>query len=49
MGMQVINSKGNVSPDHIADLGSRESAARFAGCRPLGKHERSALANLTIG
>ena len=49
MGMQVINSKGKISPDHIADVGLRESAVRLAGCRPLGLHERSALANLEIG
>ena len=36
MGIQVINSKGNVSPDHIADLRSRESAAHFAVCRLIG-------------
>ena len=41
MGMQMINSKGNVSPDHIADLGSRESAARFAEYRPMDHHEGS--------
>lgn len=31
MEMQVINSKGKVSPDHMTDVESRESAARFAG------------------
>ena len=34
MGMQVINSKGKVSPYDKTDVGSRESAARFGEGTP---------------